>query len=65
MNSEHLETFAKVTGIAGIVIAALTGLSRLVGLRALLGFENLTLMIGAIALMAASCVVQLHLLRQR
>lgn len=62
---KNLDTFATWAGAAGIGLGVLSALLRVLGLRSILGYETLTLLIGAIALMAASCVVQLHLLRRR
>lgn len=62
---KSLEQFAVISGGLGLLIAAITGAGRLLGSRYLLGFESLTLLVAAIALMVASCMLQLHLLRRR
>lgn len=62
---KNLDTFARITGVAGILLALIAGLGRVVGFHRLAGFESLTLLVVSIALMAASCVVQLHILRNR
>lgn len=59
-----LEQAAVVFGGLGLVIAAMAGGGRLFGFRHILGFESMTLLVGSIALMAASCMMQLHLLRK-
>ncbi|BBL73466.1 hypothetical protein [Methylomagnum ishizawai] len=63
--SKALELFAVAAGGGGIALACVAGVGRLLGVRHLMGLESLTLLVAAIALMAASCVVQLHLLRTR
>ena len=63
--TQNLGLFATLTGGLGILVALAAGLGRIFGAHYILGFESITLLIGAIALMAASCVVQLHLLRSR
>lgn len=60
-----LEKFAFGSGVLGLAVAALTGAGRLLGFRHMLGFESLTLLVAAIALMVASCMVQLYLIRQQ
>lgn len=60
-----LEQFAIISGSLGLLIAALSGITRLLGFHYLLGLESMTVLVGAIALMVASCTVQLHLLRSR
>ncbi len=63
--TKNLELFATVSGSLGILIALVAGLGRLMGFHHLMGFESITLLLGAIALMSASCVVRLHLLGTR
>lgn len=57
-----LEQAAVVFGVLGLVVAAIAGGVRLFGLRYVVGFEGMTLLVGSIALMVASCMMQLHLL---
>lgn len=59
-----LEQAAVIFGGLGLVVAAIAGGGRLLGLRAIANFEGITLLVGAIALMVASCMIQLHLLRK-
>jgi len=63
--TKNLELFATVTGAMGILLALVAGLGRLTGFHYVLGIESISMMVGAIALMAMSCVVQLHLIRTR
>lgn len=63
--SKNLALFATASGGLGILIALVAILARLVGMRYIAGVESISLLIAAIALMTASCVVQLHLLRTR
>jgi hypothetical protein len=63
--TKALEVFAMASGILGILLALAAGLGRLFGAHYLLGFESITLLTAAVASMAASCVVQLHLIRAR
>ena len=51
---------ALITGGAGIIVCALAGVSRLLGIYHVLGFESVTLFIGGIALMVMACLVKLH-----
>lgn len=59
-----LEQSATVFGASGLLVAAIAGGGRLLGLRHILGFESMTLLVGATALMVASCMIQLHLIRK-
>jgi type IV secretory pathway VirB2 component (pilin) len=57
---KSLDLLGNITGVAGILICALAGISRLAGGYHLLGFETVTLFIGGIALMVMACLVKLH-----
>ncbi|MGZ8218830.1 hypothetical protein [Methylomagnum sp.] len=59
-----LEQAAVVLGVLGLAVAAVSGGARLLGLRYVFGFEGMTLLVGATALMVASCMIQLSLLRK-
>jgi len=61
---KQLDVFASLSGGLGILVALLAGVSRLLGHRFVFNFEAISLLIGSVALMAMSCVVQLYLLRK-
>jgi hypothetical protein len=63
--TKYLELFAMAAGVPGVLAALIAMLGRVLGAHYILGVESVSVLIGAIALMAASCVVQLHLLRSR
>ena len=63
--TKYLELFATASGVSGVLAALSALLGRLLGAHYILGVETISILIGAIALMAASCVAQLHLLRAR
>lgn len=65
MYTKYLDLFATLTGGLGILTAVVAGLARFMGFYYLGGFASITLLNGAIALMAISCVLQLRLLRDR
>lgn len=63
--TKYLDLFGTAAGLVGVLAALVAMLGRVLGVHYILGVESISVLIGAIALMAASCVVQLHLLRSR
>ena len=57
---KKLDLLGNIAGVSGIVVCAVTGVSRFLGGHYLLGFESVTLFIGGIALMVMACLVKLH-----
>lgn len=55
-----LDFLGNIAGASGIIVCALAGGSRLLGVHYLLGFESVTLFIGATSLMVMACLVKLH-----
>jgi type IV secretory pathway VirB2 component (pilin) len=62
MNKDFLGTIANVVATIGVVICAVSGLSRLLGSYHVLGYEALTLFIGGISLMVFSTLIKLHII---
>lgn len=60
--AKYISIIGNITGIAGILICIVAGLSRLVGAYFLLGFQTVTLFIAGIALMVMACLAKLHLI---
>ena len=55
-----LNLLGNIAGASGVIICALAGGSRLLGVHYLLGFESVTLFIGGTALMVMACLVKLR-----
>jgi type IV secretory pathway VirB2 component (pilin) len=62
MNKDFLGTVANVVATIGVVVCAVSGLSRLLGSYHVLGYEALTLFIGGISLMVFSTLIKLHII---
>lgn len=60
----YLDWLAKGSGTAGILLGVGAMVARLLGHHRVTGFETMTLLLGGIALMAVSCVIQLNFLRK-
>lgn len=63
--TKYLDLFGTAAGLVGVLAALVAMLGRVLGVHYILGVESISVLTGAIALMAASCVAQLHLLRSR
>ena len=57
---KYIDVVGNIAAIAGILICAVAGLSRLAGAYYLLGFQTLTLFNGGIALMVMACLAKIH-----
>lgn len=60
-----LELAGDITGFLGILLCLLSGGARLAGQFYFAGFETITLFMGGMALMLASCVLKLEVLTQK
>jgi hypothetical protein len=55
-----LEIIANGSGLLGVLICLVAGVTRILGSYHVLGFEAITLFIGGIALMVMACLIKLH-----
>ena len=62
MNKNYLGAVANIVATIGVVICAVSGLSRLLGSYHVLGYEAMTLFIGGISLMVFSALIKLHII---
>ena len=60
-----LELAGNITGWLGILLCLLSGGARITGMFYLAGFQAITLFMGGMALMLASCVLKLETLNQK
>lgn len=58
--NDYLARFAKNIGLLGILLSLAAGVARLLGHHHLLGMQAMTLLLGGMALMAASCTLRLN-----
>ena len=65
MNKNFLGTIANIVATIGVVVCALSGLTRLMGSYHVLGYEAMTLFTGGISLMVFSMLVKLHIIERR
>jgi hypothetical protein len=63
--NNYLALFARNIGVLGILLSFSAMVARLLGYHRVMNFEAVTLLLGGIALMAASCVIQLNFLNKR
>lgn len=62
MKQGFLGIIANIVATIGVVICAVSGLTRLLGSYHVLGYEALTLFIGGISLMVFSMLIKLHII---
>ena len=62
MNIDFLGKVANIVATIGVVICAVSGLSRVLGSYHVLGYEAMTLFIGGISLMVFSTLIKLHII---
>jgi len=55
-----MDVMGRLSALLGVLMCAVSGLSRVTGSFHLAGFENLTLFQGGIALMVLACVLRLY-----
>lgn len=60
-----LELAGNITGWLGILLCLLSGGVRIAGIFYFAGFQTITLFMGGMALMLASCVLKLEILNQK
>lgn len=63
--NHYLDWLAKGSGTAGVLLSLGAMAVRLLGYHRVMGFESMTLLLGGIALMAVSCVIQLNFVNKR
>ena len=57
---QALSLASRVAGISGMIICAISGLSRAAGFYYLAGFESMTVFIGGIGVLIAACYLNLE-----